>query len=452
MFVDRKKELSMLNSLLASREPKLIILYGRRRVGKTELLEHFSRLHSGLYFLARQEAEKDQLKMFSGLVADYFKDESLRLSPFQNYDSFFTYLKDRLPEGVPVIFDEFPYMVEANHSVPSILQHYWDQHFQKRKTFMVFCGSSMRMMERLAGYKSPIYGRRTEQIFLPPLGFADAREFMKDVAPIQAVEFYSVLGGTPGYLQLFDYSKSLKDNLVEKMLNETAFLNQDAMFILREELDEPRNYFSILKSISKGNTQLGAIMNDTGLGRSVVSKYISVLIELRIVERRVPITERERSRRGLYFIRDPYFNFWFRFVFENAAYLESAGAEKAFTDRIAPNLNAYFGRIFEDIAMEWICFAEGGFAFGRWWEKDEEIDIVGLDETKNRMILIEVKWSPLSEKGAREILDSLARKSTKVRWKEGCSKKLGLIAKKIEGKKTLRKEGFYAMDLNDIVI
>lgn len=455
MFVNRETELSTLEGLYRSGKPKLIMLYGRRRIGKTALLQEFAKEHAGLYFLARQEAERDQLKGFSGALADYFGDEALRLSPLQNCDAFFTYLRDRLPEGVPVFFDEFPFMVEANPSLPSVLQGYWDNHFQKRRSFIVLCGSSVRMMERLAGYKSPIYGRRTEQMLLAPLAFSGARRLMGKVPVGKAVEFYAVLGGTPAYLQLFDYGRTLKENLVEGFLPKTAFLNQDALFILREELDEPRNYFSILHSLSKGNTTLAAITNDTGLERSLIAKYLSTLMDLHIAERRVPVTERRgaRSRKGIYQVSDPYFRFWFRFVFENMAYLEAAGPKKTFEDRIAPGFNSYVGSVFEDVALEWLRSRKemAGYALGRWWEKAEEIDIAGLDERNRRLLLAEVKWSGLSERDARRVFNALAGKATRVDWQKSDRKTtLGLIAKRMDGKEGFREEGFLAFDLEDM--
>ncbi len=455
MFVNRESEIASLEEAFRSGKPKLVIFYGRRRVGKTELLRNFSKKHSGVYFLARQEAEKDQLKSFSSVLADYFHDETLSYSPLQNYDAFFTYLKAKLPESTPVFFDEFPYMVEASHSLLSVLQGYWDSHFQNRRTFFVLCGSSVRMMERLAGYKSPIYGRRTEQILLSPLKFSDAVKLMQKTPLERAVEYYSVLGGTPAYLQLFDYSKSLKENIVKNVLPKTAFLNQEALFILREELDEPRNYFSILKSVSKGNTQLAGIINDTGLPRGVVAKYLSVLADLHIVKRIVPITEKSgaRSRKGIYKLSDPYFRFWFKFVFENASYLEGAGPKRTFEDRINPEFNAYVGSVFEEVALEWLKGQKHlkNYAFGRWWESSHEIDAAGLDEKGGKLLLVEAKWSSLDEREARRTLHSLSEKSGKVGWrKEKRDTTLGIIAKRIESKEKFRREGFLAVDLADM--
>lgn len=220
-----------------------------------------------------------------------------------------------------------------------------------------------------------------------------------------------------------------------------------------EELDEPRNYFAIMKSVAKGNTSLASILNDTGLERGMVAKYLSVLSDLHVVERRVPITEKERSRRGLYVLADPYFRFWFRFVFENMAYLEAAGPARTARERVMPFFNSFVGGIFEDVALEWLRKNSSlkSYVFGRWWENAEEIDILGLDEGAKKLLLAEVKWSDVSLKDAKAILGSLAKKASLVNWhNEGRSTALCLIAKKIGGNETLRKEGFMAYDLQDL--
>ena len=171
-FKNRKKELALFEELYMSGKSKFIILYGRRRVGKTELLKKFLSKHRGLYLLARQESEKDQLERLSEQTAEFFKDNVLKVNPFTSWDAVFTYLSEK--PRMPIIFDEFPYAVQASKKLPSVLQDHWDNKFSKNKSFIVLCGSSINMMESLLGHKSPLYGRRTEQILLEPLKFSDA--------------------------------------------------------------------------------------------------------------------------------------------------------------------------------------------------------------------------------------------------------------------------------------
>jgi AAA+ ATPase superfamily predicted ATPase len=413
-FKDRDKELTLLNEAYKTNKSKLIILYGRRRVGKTELLKEFLIKNKGLYLLARQESEKEQLEKFSEQISEYFNDNILKINPFKNWDALFTYLSEK--PKVPIIFDEFPYLVQSSKKLPSILQDYWDNKFSKINSFMILCGSSIMMMESLLGHKSPLYGRRTEQILLEPLKFSEACLFFPEKKSLkEKIIYFSILGGIPAYLLEFDYNKSLKENLMENLLRKNKFLYEDVMFIIKEELKEPRNYFSILNSIAKGNTKVGNIVNDTGLEKSFVNKYLSVLIKLQIIERRVPITEKNlmNSRRGLYFLKDNFFKFWFRFVFENQEYIEQDRQEILIENKIMPELNAFIGRIFEDIILSEIIKKEGykNYLFGRWWSNELESELVGIDKKNKEILIGEVKFSKLSRSDIFKIEKSLKEKA-----------------------------------------
>jgi uncharacterized protein len=405
-FKNRKDELELLDELYEKKSPKLIVLYGRRRVGKTELLKEFLKSHKGIYMLARQETEAEQLKTFSVQMAGFFGDSVLKLNPFTNWDALFEYLAEK--PRMPIVIDEFPYLVQSSKKITSILQDYWDNKFSKRGAFIVLCGSSIAMMERLLGHKSPIYGRRTEQILLEPLKFRDSCLFFpKSMSPKEKVTFYSILGGMPAYLLEFDFSKSLEENLLSNLLRKNKLLYNDVFFVLREELKEPRNYFSILYSVAKGNTKISRIVNDTGLEKSFINKYLGVLIDLQLVERRVPITEKnpKKSRQGIYLIKDNFLKFWFRFVFENQEHVEQERQEKLLKEKIIPELNSFVGRIFEDIALSEIKAMSQfkNYLFGRWWHKDREVDIVGIDKTKKEIIIGEVKFAKLKKSEIEKI-------------------------------------------------
>lgn len=405
-FKNRVKELDFLNELYQKDSAKLIILYGRRRVGKTELLKEFLKKHKGLYLLARQESETEQLKKLSSQIAEFYNDEVLRLNPFNNWDSLFVYLSEK--PRIPIIIDEFPYIVQASKKVTSILQDYWDSRFSKKNSFIVLCGSSIQMMEKLLGEKSPIYGRRTEQMLLEPLKFRDSCLFFPEKTALKdKIYYHSILGGMPAYLLEFDFNKSLKENIIENILKKNKFLYQDVLFTLREELREPRNYFSILYSIAKGNTKISQIVNDTGLEKSFATKYLSILIDLQLVERRIPITEKSplKSRKGIYLLKDNFFKFWFKFVFENQEYIEQEKQEKLYDEKILPEINSFVGRIFEDVALSEISKNNQykDYFFGRWWDNENEADIVGIDKKNKKILIGEVKFKNLSSQEINEI-------------------------------------------------
>ncbi len=423
-FKNRIEELNLISDLYKKNNPKLIIIYGRRRVGKTELLRKFLEKNKGLYLLARQESELEQLKTFSSQIAEFFKDGVLKLNPFTNWDSLFTYLSEK--PKIPIIFDEFPYIVQSSKRITSILQDYWDNKFSKKNAFIILCGSSINMMEELLGHKSPIYGRRTEQILIEPLKFNDACLFFPQNMDVKSkAAYYSILGGMPAYLLEFDFNKNLKENLMFNLLKKNKLLYNDVLFVLREELKEPRNYFSILYSIAKGNTKLGQIVNDTGLEKSFVNKYLSVLIDLQLIERRVPITEKnpKRSRNGIYLIKDNFFKFWFRFIFENQEYIEQEKQEKLLNEKILPEIDSFIGRIFEDIVVSVISKNKSynNYLFGKWWDKNSEADLVGIDKGNKKILIGEVKFSKIDRREFLRIKDNLEkniREINKFKFKE----------------------------------
>lgn len=416
-FKNRVRELDFLSELYETNLAKLIVLYGRRRVGKTELIKEFLKKHKGLYILARLESEAEQLKKISSQIAEYYKDNVLTLNPFNSWDALFLYLSEK--PRIPIVFDEFPYIVQSSKRVTGILQDYWDNKFSKKNTFLILCGSSITMMERLLGRKSPIYGRRTEQILLEPLKFHGASLFFPESMSFKdKVLHYSILGGMPAYLLEFDFKKGLRENIIENIMRKNKFLYQDVQFTLREELKEPRNYFSILYSISKGNSKAGQIVNDTGLDKSFVNKYLGVLIDLQLVERRVPVTEKNpaRSRNGIYLLKDNFFKFWFRFVFENQEYIEQERQEKLVDEKIMPELNTFAGRAFEEVALSEMIRSDKykNYLFGRWWDRASEVDIVGIDKSNKKILIGEVKFKKLTKSDLNEIKASLNEKAKKV--------------------------------------
>ena len=416
-FKNRIKELALLNELYERKTAKLVVLYGRRRVGKTELLKEFLKKHKGLYILARQESEAEQLKKVSSQVAEYYNDEVIKASPFSSWDALFIYLSEK--PRIPIVIDEFPYIVQSSKKITGILQDHWDNRFSKKDSFIVLCGSSIAMMEKLLGKKSPIYGRRTEQILLEPLKFNDACLFFPESMSFKDKALnYSILGGMPAYLLEFDFKKSLRENLIENVARKNKFLYQDVLFTLREELKEPRNYFSILYSIAKGNSKAGQIVNDTGLGKSFINKYLSVLIDLQLVERRVPVTEKSfaRSRNGIYLLKDNFFKFWFKFVFENQEYVEQEKQEKLVDEKIMPDLMGFAGRIFEEIALSEMIRSGKykDYLFGRFWDKNVEVDIVGIDKSNKKLLVGEVKFKKLTRSDINEIKNALKEKAQKI--------------------------------------
>ncbi len=398
MWLGRQQELGTLKRIAESGQAEFLLLYGRRRVGKSEIIDQFLKTQPGVRLLAREESETLQLKQFSEVLAEFFHDGLLRTNPFTKWDAFFAYLADKSKERTVIALDEFPYLVQSNRSLPSLLQYHWDQNLRKTNVLLILCGSSIGMMESLMGSKSPLYGRRTSQLLLKPLRFADALPHLGHAR--QAVEAYAVFGGTPAYLAAYDRHKDLWSNIREKILSPERSLYRDAEFVLRQEVREPRAYFSILESIAKGNTRIGHIINDTGLDKGVVAKYLGVLSDLHLILREVPVTEKSpaKSRKGIYRLSDNFFRFWFRFVYPGIQAIEEGRQDWLLDKLIKPRMDEFTGPIFEAVAREALQAMNGAGKLplrlerlGRWWDKEAEIDLVGIGDQEN--LFCEVKWS-----------------------------------------------------------
>ena len=420
MFINRIEELNYLERLQKEQSARFIIMYGRRRIGKTELLRQFSKDKKHLFFSSDLSSEQEQLKQFSEKIFQLTGESFLQTQPFGSWEALLKYIFDHLVSKMPlIIIDEFPYLCISNPALPSILQKIWDEKGKESNIFLILCGSYMSFMEKeVLGSKSPLFGRCTGQMALHPLSFEDLKFFFPRYSEEDRVFAYSILGGTPAYLQRFSDHKTIEQNVKEEILNKNGFLFSEPRFLLIEELRELAIYFSILKAIAFGRTRLKEIVQETGISDShKVNKYLSVLRELRIVKREIPITEDKphKSRKGIYLLNDPFFRFWFRYVLPNMSYLEEGDINYVWEEKIKPSLNSFTGFIFENICLQRLknlnrknMLPFKARSIGRWWNNKEEIDIVAYDD-KQSFIFGECKWKNKNV-GLNELYD-LERKA-----------------------------------------
>ena len=457
-FINREREFHFLEDKLKKPEANLIILYGRRRVGKTELIKEFFK-GGGAYFLSPQDVEKEQMREFSKVLSTYFKDKTLKINPFTTFYQVMEYIAEKAKKTrIILAIDEFPYLVEANPAVPSIIQKHWDERLKDTNIFLILCGSSIGMMEDLLGYRSPLYGRRTGQWKLTPLGFTDTRKFLPKFSIEDQIRIFAVTGGVPYYLSKLRADRSVTENITDEILTKGQALYEEVEFLLKEELREPRIYFSILKAVASGNTTITGISNFTGIKASSLVRYMDTLMDLDLLERTVPVTEKHptKSKKGIYKITDDFFKFWFRFAYPMKSDLE-IGNTKPVIFNLQKNFNAFVGEAFEKISREfiWKLGMEDELPFplsriGKWWHLGEEIDLVALNEEDREIAFFEVKWSKLGKKDADRILTDLKRKAELVKWHNSKRKEhFGIIAKRIKGKDGLKKQGHLAYDLRD---
>ena len=313
------------------------------------------------------------------------------------------------------MIDEFQYLIETNSEILKIFQKIWDEHLKESKVTLILTGSSVGMMEsEVLGYKSPLYARRTGQLKLKPFTLKQVRSFFQENELKEQIKIYSILGGIPYYLEQFDRDKSLKENVLDNIIKTGSVLREEAITLLREELREPKSYFSILKAISSGTTRFNRISNKTGIKGRSLSKYLIRLQDLHLIEKRLPVTASKKSKRGLYYIEDNYLDFWFKFIFPNQSYMEQ-NPQLFYDDIIEPELDVYTSKKFEDVCKEFIISNKNTYSkVGNWWYKEDEIDIVALNERDNKILFGECKWS--NREVDHRLLDDLKSKSKKVRW------------------------------------
>ncbi|GAB6102762.1 ATP-binding protein [Thermococcus atlanticus] len=445
MFVNRKDELALLESFYSSGKKEILILYGRRRVGKTELLKRFIRGKNALYFLADRDGLESNAKRFYFEAVEVLGLPKLEVRDFREA---FELIKLRAPERFVVVIDEFSYLLLTDKNTPAVFQHVIDEILDDR-FFLILSGSIIGLMEGLMNYTNPLYGRRTAQLKLKPLNFFHVREYFKN-APIETVvRIYSVTGGVPMYFRLFE-GKNFEEELLRVAFSPTSILYEEPEFILREELGDVHRYYLILEAMALGKHRVSEIANFAGIEAKDMPKYLRTLISLELVRREVPVTESERSKKARYYLNDNFFAFWFRFVKPNRGRIEIGTFEMDWNA-----FNAYVGRAFEGIAREFLIqLNKAGklpFIFtkiGRWWHKRKEIDLLALNEQEKRAFFVEIKWKDLSLREAKGVLRNLEGKAELVGL-DGWEKFYGLVAKCLEGKEELKAEGYLAWDLAD---
>ncbi|MBP5439333.1 MAG: ATP-binding protein [Fibrobacter sp.] len=419
MFFGRKQELQFLEDRYASNGGQLVVLYGRRRVGKTETLHEFCKDKPHVFYSCREVSDKLQLRSFSSKMLQEKIPAAKYISEFDDWEAAIGAVSE-LPYGKRkklLIIDEFPYMCKFNSSVPSVLQNLWDERLKDENIMIVLCGSAMSFIEKeLLAEKNPLYGRATGIFKMEPMGFYDATQFFPKYSARDKIIAYSILGGIPHYLRQFDSDLSLEENIKRNILTKGCALYSEVEFLLRQELRETILYNSIIESIALGATKLNdiskkSLIDDT----SKTSVYLKNLIELSIVKREFSvddgIKEVGNRNRGLYRLTDNFFRFWYAFVFTNYSDLESGDVDGVFEHVVKPSLHEFASFSFEDVCREYIQEKQksGLLPFrykrmGRWWGKttvrrgedtdvqETEIDLLAISADKDKYLVGECKF------------------------------------------------------------
>lgn len=404
-FIGRQSELRTLEQEYR-RDGGFVVIYGRRRVGKTRLIKEFIKDKPAVYFLATEEVEAQSMKRMAGVIARATGNALLGNVTFSDWADLFRAVATYRPEQKKVIvLDEFPYMVKTNPAFPSILQNIWDEFLQDSNIMLILSGSLIGMMKKHAlSYDSPLYGRRTAQIRLMPLPFT-AVYASQSLSFDQAVQQYALTGGVPKYLEFFTEQEPLIDQIRSIVLSKNGFLYEEPNFLLRDEVQTPINYFSIIRVIADGNHKLSKICGVLEQESSAVSPYLATLSELGFVVKDTPITEKnpEHSRKGLYFVSDNFTRFWFRYVYPYKGELELDNQQIVLDELQKTFISSFVAFAYEDICKN--IFAElcrsGQLAFvpsriGSYWHNDlnadTEIDVAAVDRQNKRLFIGECKY------------------------------------------------------------
>lgn len=466
-LIDREEETAFLEDAYAQNKSQLLVLYGRRRVGKTYLLQHFMKGKKHAYYLCTKGNEAEQIRLLSRMVGETFNDTALALSPFSDWRALFLYLHEKAQkEKFLLVIDEFPYLINANPAITSIFQKYWDEYLSKTKIMLVLCGSSIAMMEsEVLAHRSPLYGRRTGQWKVKPLNFENALKFFPKGAHFEeATRIYAITGGVPFYLAELDLSKTAIENILEKIAKKGKLLYEEGELLLKEELRDPSTYFSILEAMSAGNTKQTEIANRVGMLPTALPRYLLTLERLEYIQKIAPVTEPKRSKKTIYKIKDNFMDFWFKFVYPNRSYIEESNYKK-FREILDTYFEKHVSFAFEGICRDFLkrqnakdilpaYFVKIGTWYGFYRDegqrKEVEIDIVALDEKETGILFAECKWQNLRQREAEQVLSDLKEKSKYVDWNIGKRKEhFAIFAKKIEGKEAIKKSGFLVWDLDD---
>ena len=404
-FIGRKNELHTLNTEY-NRNSSFVVIYGRRRVGKTTLIKEFLKNKTAFYYLATEELESQSMKRLANVIARTTKNTLLQKTEFTDWLDLFQLIADYKPEEKKVlVIDEFPYLVRTNSAFPSILQNAWDEFLKDSNVMLILSGSLIGMMQKhVLSYDSPLYGRRTAQMRLTPLPFTSIYE-TQNLPFEQAVEQFALTGGVPKYLEFFEDGRPLEEQLKDAVFSKNGFLYEEPNFLLKSESLTAVNYFSIIKTIADGNHKLGKIASALGQESSSLTPYLSTLSDLGFIEKRTPITEKnpEKSRKGLYFIADNFLRFWFCYVYPYKGELELDNMQI-----VLDEIHKDFKEKFVAFAYEDICkdiFAKlcsnNAISFvpsriGSYWlndyDGDTEINVMSVDHQNKQVFAGECKY------------------------------------------------------------
>ncbi len=400
-FLNRTRELMLLQQWWDEARPELVTLYGRRQVGKTELLVHFITDKPAIYFYADRQLVGDHLRAFTEQVLALVDDQVLRLQPFASWEAALTYVL-RLAEHrrIAIILDEFSYAVDADPALPSVIQRLWDAARRSQtQAFIVLCTSFTEAVERHFQTNGALYRRRTHELRIEPFTYHDSAQFFPHWSRLDQVQAWGIVGGMPSYLDAL-HGITLAEAVIEHILDKSAVLYREAETLLAQEVRGigPALLHGMLQAIAYGANEPNQIAQRVNRPVTGLSGALSFLVDYGLLERRSPFTvaNPERTRQTRYYLADNYLAFWFRFVLPHRSALEQGQVRYVWDAKIAPQLSTFMGPRFEELCRQFIRLHPEHWAhrvneLSVWWRASDELEIVGHDSGVV-VFAAEAKW------------------------------------------------------------
>lgn len=430
-FVSRSQELDQLNRYHQRDRSELLVVFGRRRVGKTRLITHWLKQYSidhALYWVAQPTSAADQLRQFSQAIYRFANPESPDLATFtyESWDQALEQVASLAEEKrFTLIIDEFTYLLSRTPALAGVFQNMWDHLLQQRNMLLILCGSHLGMMRKqVLAYQSPLYGRASAQFHVQPLPFGTTATYFPSYSAAERMAIYAIFGGIPAYWRRLDPERSISENIREELLVPNNLMQAEPRLLLQDFVREPDNYIAMLNAIANNHRTQKEIMRFSGLAQGHVSSYLALLEDSGFVERRIPVTAGPRSRMGRYHITDPYLRFYYRFLSPYLPQL-ALGVDTPVLNVIKRHLLDFIGtHTWEEVCREWVlrAGARQNIPFmpdsvGSYWDKNVQIDVVGMNRMEKTIILGECKWSPKRMKKA--VIEELFDKTDSVVPKNG---------------------------------
>ena len=408
-FYCREDELRKLNKRYAGGQFECIVIYGRRRVGKTALINEFCKDKPTIFFSALNTTGKENLEALSRSIMSFERPDSESVPEFSSYDAALNELTSLSKEKrIVFVIDEYPYLAKAKPAISAMLQHIIDHRWAESRMFLILCGSSMSFMEnQVLGKESPLYGRRTGQFKIEPLDYKETAVFHPDLFAEDHSLVYGITGGVPHYINKLDIRGSVDEALLDNFFDRSSYLYEEPGNLLKQELREPAIYNAIIKAIAEGASRMNEIKMKVGEENSLISKYLKTLIDLGIVRKETPVTEKP-GKKTIYLLADNFFRFWYRFVPVNMSAIDSGRIVKIYPHAVKQYLPDYMGLIFEKMCQDYLLYYSDNLPIelneiGQWW---------GADPGKRKQVQIDIVGTPVE--GKEYIIGSCKYRNEKI--------------------------------------